>query len=173
MLSLILMLMMSTEKLVLVDFNEGSGTKWVNVDDVVIGGESQSKFTTDASGKGVFYGVVSLENNGGFSSIKHSFDPINISKFKKAFIRIKGDGKRYQFRVKSSLDERVSYKTYFLTTGKWETIEIDLLTMEPTWRGWTPDLPKYPANTIAEVGFLIANKKAERFELKFEKIWLE
>lgn len=170
---LLLLLMLVPDKLTLVDFQKDIGTKWVNVDDVVMGGESQSKFTTDNSGNGVFYGVVSLENNGGFSSVRYRFEETAINQFQKAFIRIKGDGKEYQFRVKSAKDEKVSYKSHFQTSGDWETIEIDLRKMEPTWRGYTPDMPDFPGKTLSEIGFLIANKKAEQFELKIDRIWLE
>lgn len=52
-------------------FNTFSNTNhWVIVDDVVMGGKSSGHFKID-EGKGMFYGEISLENNGGFSSVRY------------------------------------------------------------------------------------------------------
>ena len=88
-------------------------------------------------------------------------------------IRLKGDGKRYQFRTKSNRYERHAYIYYFETTGNWQTIEIPLLKMYPTFRGRRLDIPNYPAEQLEQIAFLIANKKAESFELKIDWIGLE
>ena len=172
MLLLLMMMNVYSPSQTLVDFSSGIGIEWINVDDDVMGGKSQSKFTNDEEGNGVFYGVVSLENNGGFSSIRHRFSKISITDYSMAVLKVKGDKKRYQFRVKSSLSERHSYKYHFETSGEWETIEIPLKKMEPTWRGMKLNLPDFPVETLAEIGFLISNKKAEPFELKIASIEL-
>lgn len=171
--TLIMMILATAPSLLLVNISENIGDDWKTVDDDVMGGRSQSKFTTDEKGHGVFYGVVSLENNGGFSSVRYRFDKVSITSYTKAFLRVKGDGKQYQFRVKSSKSESHSYKYYFDTDKSWQVIEIPLKMMEPTWRGMKPNLPNYPVETISELGFLIGNKKAEKFDLKIDKIWLE
>lgn len=54
-------------------FNFTSSTDiktWYIVDDVVMGGRSSGTFTLNEDGHGVFAGNVSLENNGGFSSVR-------------------------------------------------------------------------------------------------------
>ncbi|HQV34897.1 MAG TPA: CIA30 family protein, partial [Flavobacterium sp.] len=83
------------------DFNKNSSPKdWRTIDDGVMGGLSQGKFSIDADGNGVFEGAVSLENNGGFSSVRYQSDKIKVTKVSKVRIRLKGDGKEYQFRIK-------------------------------------------------------------------------
>ena len=53
------------------DFNTNSSlAAWKVVDDIVMGGRSNGKFEMSDDGHGVFHGAVSLENNGGFSSIR-------------------------------------------------------------------------------------------------------
>ena len=48
-----------------------SPSDWRIVDDVVMGGRSDGSFRINDAGNGVFEGSISLENNGGFSSVRH------------------------------------------------------------------------------------------------------
>lgn len=69
--------------------------------------------------------------------------------------------------------DQVAFKYEFQTSGNWELIEIPLGEMTPTYRGMRPNQPNYAAKILSEIGFLIANKQEEQFELLIEKIWLE
>ena len=156
------------------DFNKNSSPKdWLIVDDGVMGGLSEGNFTIDTDGNGVFSGTVSLENNGGFSSVRHQFDKIKATKDSKVLIRLKGDGKEYQFRIKDKSSSYYSYITTFKTTGKWETIEIKLSDLYPSFRGRKLDLPNYNSDSFEEIVFLVGNKKNESFQLVLDKIELE
>ena len=98
------------------DFNNNANiSDWKIVDDVVMGGRSNGTFKIDSDGNGVFSGEVSLENNGGFSSLRYQFEQKNVEPYTTATIRLKGDGKRYQFRVKSDQNDYQSYIYYFNT----------------------------------------------------------
>ena len=155
------------------DFNASSDlSNWRIVDDVVMGGRSDGNFKLTESGNGLFSGDVSLENNGGFSSVRYRFEQKSIEGYKKVSIRLKGDGKRYQFRVKSKKYDQHSYIAYFTTSGEWETIEINLAKMYPSWRGMKLDMDNYPGETMEEIAFLISNKKAESFQLEIDNIEL-
>jgi len=165
---------MSTDTLPLYVFNDNSKPQdWQIVDDVVMGGKSQGQFYINDQGKGVFHGNVSLENNGGFSSLRHRLKPLQIDSYSKIDLYIKGDGKRYQFRLKSSAYDRHSYITYFETDGSWQTITIELSEMYPTFRGMKLNMPNYPGEQIEELTFLISNKKEEGFQLEISKIVLK
>ena len=87
-------------------------------------------------------------------------------------IRIKGDGKRYQLRVKSKTTAYFSYIAYFVTNGAWQTVDILFRDMYPSFRGNKLDMPNYPGDTMEEIAFLIANKKAEDFKLEIARIEL-
>ena len=157
--------------MVIFDFNnDNSIDNWRVVDDVVMGGRSNGSFTINESGHGVFSGYVSLENNGGFSSLRYRFDQKNVADYTTAVIKLKGDGKRYQFRLKTDAYDRHSYITYFETSGDWETIEISLHEMYPTFRGRRLRMPNYPVKYLQEVAFLIANKTPEKFQLELDYI---
>lgn len=156
------------------DFNHNSNiTGWKVIDDVVMGGRSNGKFKMDSDGNGVFFGDVSLDNNGGFSSVRYQFDKINTTKDSKVLIRLKGDGKEYQFRVKSNRNTYYSYVTIFKTTGDWENIVINLNDLYPSFRGQTLNIPNFTGNSIEEMVFLIGNKKIESFNLVLDRIDME
>jgi hypothetical protein len=159
---------------IIYDFNKDSSKNdWRIIDDGVMGGESQGSFSFDTDGNGVFKGTVSLENNGGFSSVRHQFDKIQTTKDSKVLIRLKGDGKEYQFRIKDKYNSYYSYITTFKTSGEWETIELKLSDLYPSFRGRKLNLPNFESDSFEEIVFLIGNKKNESFQLLLDKIELK
>ncbi len=148
-------------------------SNWRIVDDVVMGGRSNGNFKTNDAGNGLFYGAVSLENNGGFSMVQYLFETQKISGYSKVCIKLKGDGKSYQFRIKKSNEDYYSYVTSFETSKDWETIEIPFNTMYPAFRGRKLDAPNYAGEHMEMIAFLIGNKKAESFNLEIDSIVLK
>ena len=170
--SLILLFLLNmTNPLVIYDFSATSELRdWTVVNDDVMGGQSQGTLSINPEGNGVFAGRVSLENSGGFSLVRYRMTPTNIAGLQKVVIRLKGDGKRYQFRLKSQLDDYFSYVGSFQTSGEWELVEIPLQELYPAFRGRRLDEPNFSGDTIVEIGLLIGNKKNESFLLELDKI---
>jgi NADH dehydrogenase [ubiquinone] 1 alpha subcomplex assembly factor 1 len=159
---------------VIFKFESGSSTKgWQIVDDRVMGGRSQGNFSVNSEGFGVFEGYVTTENNGGFSSLRYNFDGIKTAGFEFIVLRIKGDGKSYQFRLKSSDNQRQSYIYTFSTTGLEQDIIISLKDFYPSFRGRILDMPNFDADQIEQIAFLIGNKTKELFSLKIKSISLK
>lgn len=157
--------------MIIFQFNADSDlSRWSIVDDVVMGGRSNGKFKISSDGYGKFYGEVSLENNGGFSSVRCQVNSIKATNYKNFRLRIKGDGKIYQFRVKNGEDNRHSYIYSFTTTNDWQDIIIPFNQMTPSFRGNQLNMSNYNGDLITEIAFLIGNKKAETFKLLIEKI---
>tara|TARA_Y100000385_G_scaffold80363_1_gene81966 strand:+ start:131 stop:640 length:510 start_codon:yes stop_codon:yes gene_type:complete len=168
-----MVLVSSLSSQIIFDFNKNSSTSsWVVIDDVVMGGRSNGNFQLNKDGNGVFSGKISLDNNGGFSSVRYGFKKLNVEKFSSISLKIKGDGKNYQFRIKHKSSDYASYITSFSSSGKWQEIEIPLNSMYPSFRGRKLDEPNFFHETIEEVTFLIANKKNEDFILLIDKIEL-
>jgi hypothetical protein len=88
-------------------------------------------------------------------------------------VRLKGDGKRYQFRVKANLSDNYSFIQYFETTDDWQTVKIPLAEMKPVYRGRDVNRPNFDADHIEEIRFLIGNKKPQDFALEIDKIMFE
>lgn len=157
--------------LLIFDFDVKSDLKnWKVVNDGVMGGQSESELYLNSEGHGTFKGVVSLENNGGFCSVKYVFPPIDLKLAKQISIHLKGDGKKYQFRVKTNRNDSHSYVFPFHTTTHWQTIKIPITDLYPTFRGQKLDLPNYDGSNLEEIVFLIGNKKQEVFQLLLDTI---
>ena len=164
---------LSVNPIIIFDFNSQSDLQnWMITDDIVMGGKSFGRFKISPDGFGVFEGRISLENNGGFSSVRHQFNKMKVNEDSKIMLTLKGDGKKYQLRVKDDLGNYYSYIAYFTTTGEWQEIEIPLKEMFPSFRGRKLDLPSFSCEAIEEVVFLIANNKSEEFKLLIDKIEL-
>ncbi|MEB8327919.1 CIA30 family protein [Flavobacteriaceae bacterium KMM 6897] len=158
---------------VIFDFNKNSNlSEWTVMDDVVMGGRSSGAISINSEGHGVFEGRVSLENNGGFSSVRYQMKTVSVKGYSKCVIRLKGDGKYYQFRIKSKNEDYYSYIAKFNTTGQWQTLELILEEMTPWFRGRKLDMPNYPVMTMESISILIGNKRAEDFMVEIDKIEL-
>ena len=155
------------------DFNNDSpANDWLVIDDVVMGGRSEGNFYIDEHGHGVFEGEISLENNGGFSSVRHECQTIDANGYSKIRLHVKGDGNSYQLRLKSKRTDSHSYRAYFNSSNSWGAIDIPIEAFIPVYRGRNLDIPNFSGQSIEEVGILIGNKKEQRFKLLIDKIEL-
>lgn len=156
------------------DFQKNTDlTQWNVVVDGVMGGLSTGNLKLTNDGHALFQGSISLENNGGFSSIRYDMPEMEIEDHKFISIRLKGDGKKYQFRLKNDDKNYYSYITEFTTNGEWQEIKIPLKEMYPSFRGRKLDQPNFDHDQIDEVAILIGNKKKEDFLLLIDKIELK
>lgn len=121
---------------------------WGAVDDVVMGGISQSGIGFK-SGAAVFSGNVSIENSGGFASVRtRNFEPsLNLSNYKGIELRVKGDGQRYKIFVRTETKwDGVGYAHSFDTiANEWMTIQVSFADLVPIFRAKTvSDTPLDP-----------------------------
>lgn len=147
--------------------------EWRIVNDGVMGGISTSSIILNDVGHGQFSGHVSLANNGGFASVQLNTRIKVESEKKYIVLRIKGDGKRYEFRLKGEISQSESYVNQFATSGKWETIKLNINEFYPSYRGRKLSIPNFNFENIEQLSFLISNKQEEDFELLIDWIGLE
>ncbi|XWS12487.1 hypothetical protein CRYUN_Cryun37aG0092400 [Craigia yunnanensis] len=134
---------------------------WGALDDVVMGGVSESTFQIDRTGgesgkpTGLFKGIVSTANNGGFTSIRtRNFStPEDLSAYDGLELRLKGDGRRYKLIVRTSTDwDTVGYTASFDTIGgQWQSIRLPFSSLRPVFRARTvSDAPPFdPSNVVS------------------------
>lgn len=147
--------------------------EWRIVNDGVMGGISKSSLVLTDAGHGQFSGHVSLANNGGFASIQLN-TTIKLAEEKKFIVlRIKGDGKRYEFRLKGEISQSESYVHQFATSGEWENLKLAISEFYPQFRGRKLNIPNFNFKNIEQLSFLIANKQEEDFQLLIAWIGLE
>jgi hypothetical protein len=168
-----ILMMPTTQPYLLIDFSTPNEVaQWQVINDGVMGGRSRGSFSA-AEGDAVFEGTVSLENSGGFTSVRRSFDPISVEPYSTVVLYIEGDGRRYQFRIKQHPQQAYAYTAYFQTKEGPQVIMLPFNSFIPSFRGSVLDKPPYAGDKIGEIGILIGNKKAEAFRLKISKIVLE
>ena len=159
---------------VLFDFTGTRDTgNWVVVNDGVMGGLSRGTFNLSENETAIFSGTISLENSGGFSSVRYNTGKINVEDFSILELNLKGDGKKYQVRIREKGSDYFSYIYTFQTSGEWETIKVPLAEMYPSFRGSKLNRPNYSGKSMVELTFLIGNNKAESFRLELRKAILK
>lgn len=156
------------------DFEKNADiSNWKIEDDRVMGGISQGKFEIDDNGHGHFHGVVTVESNGGFSSVQNNSYDLEVNPQDHVQIKLKGDGHDFQLRVEGDPSTYYSYQKIFKTTGEWQTVTIKLSDMTPTYRGRTPNKHNFDKKRLTQVRFMIGTKKVkEEFDLLIDKIEL-
>ncbi len=118
--------------------------KWFSVDDSVMGGISQGKPVTK-DGTMIFSGEISLENNGGFSSLRTGDCNYDFTGKKGFILRVKGDGRTYKMRIETDArynGSEIGYQVNFKTEkGKFIEVKVPFDSFEPGWRGRDLDGP--------------------------------
>ncbi len=154
----------------LFDFSEAPHSPgWEVVNDGVMGGVSASQFQVVTNGFAVFSGTVRLENNGGFASVRSAPVRANLTGLTNFVLRLRGDGRRYKFTVRtgSGLDTPLYQCTFTTTPGAWEEHRLAFKEFIPTFRGRVlTDVPPFNPAKITSVGFLISDKQAGPFRLE-------
>ena len=163
----------ASEKMIF-DFQAATNsTKWQVVNDDVMGGVSTSQFQLLTNGGAIFSGVVSLENNGGFASVRSTPVRENLNGTDAFVLRVRGDGRRYKFTVRTEAGfNALNYQAEFTTKrGEWEEHRLTFKDFMPTFRGRVlTDVPPLIPSKITSVGLLISDKKAGPFRL--EMSWI-
>jgi len=140
--------------------------RWRIVNDGVMGGLSSSKAIVQDD-KIIFSGNVSLENNGGFASLRSPVKDYNFENFSGIEIRIKGDGNRYSISMKeTTYFNGLFYTATFETKiNEWITIKIPFDKVKPYYFGREVNSnKKIPLNNIKEISLLIGDKQEGSFK---------
>lgn len=160
----------------IIDFSNTSAAYWQIVNDSVMGGISRSAFDLSDDGYAVFSGTVSLENNGGFASVRaRSNAPADLSGFEGLSVRVLGDGKTYSLRLKTVKNGRItrySHEARFTTTqGEWETHKLPYRAFNPVFLGRSVrGNPELNSDSIIEIGFMIRDQQEGPFRLAVSEI---
>lgn len=145
---------------------------WYTVDDRVMGGISSSVVEITDSGSLSFSGVMSLENNGGFSSVRSEWYPIDLTGADGMLLRVMGDGKMYRLRIYSeTTGNNIAYNAAFETTPEqWKLVYIPFSSMVPTYFGYVMDMQKLDTSNISSFGFMLSDKQPGEFILQVDWI---
>jgi hypothetical protein len=154
---------------VLLDFDDDVDIRqWMAVNDVVMGGVSHSAFEQAAPGIARFRGVVSLENSGGFASVRTAPRQWNSAGARAFALRVLGDGHAYKFTLRS--DDRfdgVQYQFRFTPpAGEWYEARLPIASFAATFRGrHVPGSAPLDPARVRTLGLMISDRQAGPFDL--------
>jgi NADH dehydrogenase [ubiquinone] 1 alpha subcomplex assembly factor 1 len=149
--------------------------QWRIVNDGVMGGLSSSRVFVDGDSKIIFSGNVSLENSGGFASLRSQINDYNFENFAGIEIKIMGDGKHYSISMK----ETSYFSGYFYTCSfetkknDWTVLQIPFDRFKLYYFGKDINSgKKVPLSKIKEISLLIGDKQEGAFKVEIDHIKL-
>jgi len=158
----------------LIDFQApGEASRWRAINDGVMGGVSRGGLTVK-DGIGVFSGETSLENNGGFASVRRDPETFDLSDAPGLALHVRGDGRAYQLRLYTDqLPQGAAYRASFQpSAGEWQRITLPWHDFKPMFRGRLLEgIPPIDPAGIDQVGLMIVDGQAGPFRL--EVAWLD
>jgi len=163
----------SSEKTIF-DFSDPADRQpWESIDDRIMGGSSESRSEITASGSLRFSGTVSLENQGGFASVRSPAGDHDLAGANGVVIRVKGDGQRYKLGLRIDIFfDGVSYLAGFeAPKDTWQEIFLPFDLFAPTHhvQRLSNAAPLDPAH-IRSFVLLISEEQAGPFEMELDWI---
>ena len=150
-----------------------STQNWQPINDGVMGGVSVSRMRFDLAGHAVFEGEVSLENNGGFASVRASGLDLGCVDTVAYLLTVWGDGHTYKLncRTDSGFDG-VNYQAVFTPPpGLWTQTVLPVPVFEPSFRGrLVQGAPALQPQAVSQVGLMISDKQAGAFRLMIKTL---
>ena len=161
------MVMVTIMMAVILDMSAGP---WQAINDGVMGGISSGRM--EQSGDVLrFEGRLSLENNGGFASVRRPVEN-DLATATGVRLVVRGDGRTYQFRLRQ--DDRfdgIAWRAEFSTSGDWQTVVLSFDEFIPVFRGRrVPDAGPVEPAAIRQIGFMLADKTPGPFSLEIRSI---
>jgi len=159
---------------IIFDFqNDKSLEPWDNIDDVVMGGVSSSRMAIEDN-IAVFGGNVSLENRGGFASVRSRPHDHYLAGYDGIAIKVRSDNKQYSLRIRTTQQfDDVGYMALLKPKGgKWVVTKVPFCMFRPVYHGReVPDHPELDPGKIKMFGLLISQKQQGPFRLEVQ--WLK
>jgi NADH dehydrogenase [ubiquinone] 1 alpha subcomplex assembly factor 1 len=142
---------------------------WSPVNDTVMGGVSSSRVTGSGVGTALFEGNLSLENNGGFASIRRRPAELSLRGVSTLRLTFRGDGKQYRLRLRTNDSMGgVNYEVAFPTEADvWRTQRFELDQFVANWRGRSvPGADALAFENVRSVGIQLADEQVGSFRLE-------
>lgn len=141
---------------------------WAAVNDTVMGGVSEGRYTLTSDNTLLFRGDLSLDNNGGFASIRTRTTDLNLRGYDAIAVRVKGDGRTYNFDLRTAQPRMASSYRQPLDTqdGEWIEVRFPIQNFYLTSFGRRVNAPPLQPEDIASFGFTLSDKDEGPFSLE-------
>lgn len=162
--------------------------QWQAVNDDIMGGESISTATITADLHMLFSGTLSLDNHGGFASLRSQPSPLGLAKDSVIVVRLRGDGRTYTLslwtkgplanyvesaqRNETGIADLMNFRTTLTTTkGQWIEHEFPMSSFIANVMGQEmPGAGLDKPETISSVGIGLNDKKSGPFSLEIASL---
>ncbi|MFM8804788.1 MAG: CIA30 family protein [Planctomycetia bacterium] len=145
--------------------------RWQAVNDGVMGGVSDGRFRITADETLEFFGTLSLENNGGFASVRTKPTELDVKAGDTLVVRVKGDGREYVLNIYTK-SRRMAflYRAPLPTTkDEWTEVSVPLADLIPTAFGRrVQGMGPVEPSQINGLGFMLSDKQPGRFQMRVE-----
>lgn len=151
--------------------NSADTGTWYIVNDTVMGGVSTAQgFVNDSVL--TFNGDLSLENNGGFTSIRRDLTN-DLTGYTGIQMRVRGDGRSYYLRLSDvTSGGETSHEQLFATrANEWTTIAIPFDQLIANFRGFEIDRPPIDPSRLRTISIMLRAKDAGWFQLEID--WIQ
>jgi monofunctional biosynthetic peptidoglycan transglycosylase len=153
-----------------------SAQKWQAVNDGVMGGVSDGRLRITEDKTLEFSGTLSLENNGGFASVRTKPADLGIKTGDTLVVRVKGDGREYVLNLYTkSRRMAFSYRATLPTVkDEWTEVRVPLTDFIPTSFGRrVQGMGSVSPDQINGLGFMLSDKKPGPFAMQIEWVKVE
>lgn len=157
----------------LVDFqNPDAARQWQTVNDGVMGGRSDGRFRINEENHLEFFGNLSLENNGGFASVRSRNTALKLRSGDTIVIKVRGDGREYTLNLYTPKRRMAfSYRATFQTkNGEWSELRVPLSKFVATSFGRVVSNSPLRPDEVNGIGVLLGDKKAGPFKIEIESL---
>lgn len=157
----------------IISFEEAHSTaNWYSVKDEVMGGISEGGFIRTEKGTLLFSGRLSLENNGGFVSIRHDLPSPDLEGLHGLLVTVRGDGRTYWLDLRKESQRRASsYRAPLPTSGNGlEEIFVSLDTFRLTSFGRPVNGKPLDPSSVRSIGITLSDKQEGPFQLEIISI---
>lgn len=160
-----------------IDFGKNKiNSGWFTILDGVMGGRSSGEVSFSKESL-IFSGDLSLENNGGFSSMRSPKEVRDLSGYSELVLRVKGDGRTYGFMLEPSTRSRTPYYKHQFDTEKdvWTEVRIPIADFSPFFYGrqLSTGMDAETQKHIERLGVILADKNPGSFKLEIDYIEFE
>jgi monofunctional biosynthetic peptidoglycan transglycosylase len=162
------------ERLLFTFDKPGAAGQWQTTNDGVMGGRSDGRFKINEDNNMEFFGTLSLENNGGFASVRSRGSNLGLQKGDSIVVRVRGDGREYSLNLYTPRRRMAfSYRAKFRTSkDEWIEVRIPLDKFVATSFGRVIRNQELDPSEVNGLGVLLGDKKAGPFELEIDWIKL-
>lgn len=155
------------------EFSEKKEIKnWRVINDGVMGGLSQGRLSV-GDGSMVFEGSLSLENNGGFASIRAPYGPYDLSSFDSVAIECRGMGGEFALMFEKS---KAFYLPYYMAKFSPEEdyqtfrMSLDECQQYVLARGQGVYMDRETRSNVLRLGFIKGDKREGPFRLELKSV---